>query len=288
MYDPMPGNERRIGREEVIEKFGVPPEKVLEVQALIGDTDRQVPGVPGIGVKTAAQLIGEYGDLETLLARAGEIKQPKRREALIEYRRAGAHVETAGDAGRPGRGRMPARPALPRRPRCLEGGDAANSSPSSRRWSSPRSPSASARRSASTPTRSRPTPACAPTNHCFRRRIWATRRLPRTQRSARRFQPGMRRRTRLRLLRLRRGRREVPHAPALTASAPRGPEKDAAAGPFTPRELAARHVAEAAAQKVDRARYVSISDAAVLDVWIAKATERGVWGSISSPHRQIR
>jgi DNA polymerase-1 len=82
MYDTM--KDRRIGISEVIEKFGVPPEKVVEVQALAGDTSDNVPGVPGIGVKTAAQLIVEYGDLETLLLRAGEIKQPKRREALIE------------------------------------------------------------------------------------------------------------------------------------------------------------------------------------------------------------
>src|SRR5712672_3478602 len=83
MYDTM--KDRRIGIPEVIEKFGVPPEKVIEVQALIGDSTDIVPGVPGIGVKTAAQLIGEYGDLETLLARAGEIKQEKRRQSLIEF-----------------------------------------------------------------------------------------------------------------------------------------------------------------------------------------------------------
>ncbi|SIO16384.1 DNA polymerase I [Bradyrhizobium erythrophlei] len=82
MYDTM--KDRRIGISEVIEKFGVPPEKVVEVQALAGDSTDNVPGVPGIGIKTAAQLIVEYGDLETLLLRAGEIKQPKRREALIE------------------------------------------------------------------------------------------------------------------------------------------------------------------------------------------------------------
>jgi len=82
MYDTM--KDRRIGREEVIEKFGVGPEKVIEVQALIGDSTDNVPGVPGIGVKTAAQLIGEYGDLETLLKRASEIKQEKRRQALID------------------------------------------------------------------------------------------------------------------------------------------------------------------------------------------------------------
>ena len=82
MYDTM--KDKRIGRDEVIEKFGVPPDKVIEVQALIGDSTDNVPGVPGIGVKTAAQLIGEYGDLETLLARAGEIKQEKRRQTLID------------------------------------------------------------------------------------------------------------------------------------------------------------------------------------------------------------
>ena len=82
MYDTM--KDKRIGRAEVIEKFGVGPEKVIEVQALIGDSSDNVPGVPGIGVKTAAQLIVEYGDLETLLLRAGEIKQDKRRQTLID------------------------------------------------------------------------------------------------------------------------------------------------------------------------------------------------------------
>jgi DNA polymerase-1 len=83
MFDSM--KDKKIGRAEVIEKFGVPPEKVIEVQALIGDSTDNVPGVPGIGVKTAAQLIGEYGDLETLLKRAPEIKQEKRRQSLIEH-----------------------------------------------------------------------------------------------------------------------------------------------------------------------------------------------------------
>jgi DNA polymerase I len=92
MYDPASGDaksktyrpERRIGREEVIAYFGVTPEKVVDVQALAGDSTDNVPGVRGIGVKTAAQLLSEFGDLEALLARAGEIKQPKRREALLE------------------------------------------------------------------------------------------------------------------------------------------------------------------------------------------------------------
>jgi DNA polymerase I len=82
MFDTM--KDKKIGRAEVIEKFGVPPEKVIEVQSLIGDSVDNVPGVPGIGVKTAAQLIGEYGDLETLLKRASEIKQDKRRQSLID------------------------------------------------------------------------------------------------------------------------------------------------------------------------------------------------------------
>ena len=83
MYDTM--KNKVIGEAEVLERFGVPPEKVIEVQALIGDSTDNVPGVPGIGVKTAALLINEYGDLDTLLARADEIKQPKRRESLIDF-----------------------------------------------------------------------------------------------------------------------------------------------------------------------------------------------------------
>ena len=83
MMDPM--KNRFIGPNEVCEKFGVGPEKVIEVQALAGDPTDNVPGVPGIGVKTAAQLLNEYGDLETLLERAHEIKQPKRRESLIDH-----------------------------------------------------------------------------------------------------------------------------------------------------------------------------------------------------------
>ncbi|MEM9146429.1 MAG: DNA polymerase I [Pseudomonadota bacterium] len=80
MRDPM--KKADIGPEEVEAKFGVGPERVVDVQALAGDSVDNVPGAPGIGIKTAAQLITEYGDLETLLARAGEIKQPKRRETL--------------------------------------------------------------------------------------------------------------------------------------------------------------------------------------------------------------
>jgi DNA polymerase-1 len=83
MYDTM--KNKMIGEAEVMERFGVPPAKVIEVQALIGDSTDNVPGVPGIGVKTAALLINEFGDLDTLLARASEIKQEKRRENLIHF-----------------------------------------------------------------------------------------------------------------------------------------------------------------------------------------------------------
>ncbi len=82
MFDPM--KNKRIDAKGVEEKFGVTPDKVIDVQALAGDSADNVPGVPGIGIKTAALLINEYGDLETLLNRAGEIKQNKRREKLIE------------------------------------------------------------------------------------------------------------------------------------------------------------------------------------------------------------
>src|SRR5262249_15121404 len=81
MFDAM--KQRQIGPEQVKEKFGVGPERVLDVLSLIGDSSDNVPGVPGIGPKTAAELIGQYGDLDTLLARAVEIKQNKRRETIL-------------------------------------------------------------------------------------------------------------------------------------------------------------------------------------------------------------
>ncbi len=80
MLDPI--KKVKLGPEAVMEKFGVTPDKVVDVQALAGDSTDNVPGAPGIGVKTAAQLINEYGDVETLLKRTAEIKQPKRRESL--------------------------------------------------------------------------------------------------------------------------------------------------------------------------------------------------------------
>lgn len=82
MYDSM--KDKQIGIPDVIEKWGVPPEKMIDLQAMVGDSVDNVPGIPGIGPKTAAQLLEEFGDLETLLARASEIKQVKRRENIIE------------------------------------------------------------------------------------------------------------------------------------------------------------------------------------------------------------
>ena len=84
MLDPM--KNKRIDSDGVVEKFGVGPNRVVDVQALAGDSVDNVPGAPGIGIKTAALLINEYGDLEQLLDRAGEIKQPKRRQTLIDNR----------------------------------------------------------------------------------------------------------------------------------------------------------------------------------------------------------
>src|SRR5690348_8027406 len=83
MLDTM--NDRRIGREQVLEKFGVPPEKVGDVLALMGDSVDNVPGVPGIGPKTASQLIQTYGDLETVLASTHEITKPKLKQSLIDH-----------------------------------------------------------------------------------------------------------------------------------------------------------------------------------------------------------
>jgi DNA polymerase I len=84
MLDPM--KNKRIDRDGVFEKFGVYPERVVDVQALAGDSVDNVPGAPGIGIKTAALLINEFGDLQSLLDRAGEITQPKRRATLLDNR----------------------------------------------------------------------------------------------------------------------------------------------------------------------------------------------------------
>jgi len=83
MYDGM--KDRQIGMAEVVEKWGVTPDRMVDLQALTGDSVDNVPGVPGIGPKTAAQLLDQFGDLDTLLARAGEIRQDKRRQAILDH-----------------------------------------------------------------------------------------------------------------------------------------------------------------------------------------------------------
>ncbi|MEO0960073.1 MAG: 5'-3' exonuclease H3TH domain-containing protein, partial [Pseudomonadota bacterium] len=83
LFDPM--KETTMDVEEVEAKYGVGPEKMVDIQALAGDSVDNVPGAPGIGLKTAATLLQDYGDLDTLLARAEEIKQPKRRQTLIDF-----------------------------------------------------------------------------------------------------------------------------------------------------------------------------------------------------------
>ena len=96
MLDTM--NDRRIGRDQVLEKFGVPPEKVGDVLALMGDSVDNVPGVPGIGPKTASQLIQQFGDLETVLASTDQITKPKLKQNLIEHAEIRAPVAQAGRA----------------------------------------------------------------------------------------------------------------------------------------------------------------------------------------------
>ena len=131
MLDPI--KQKPIGPAEVMEKFGVTPDKMVEVQALIGDSVDNVPGVPGIGPKGAAQLINEFGDLETVLAAAPAMKPSKRRDMLIEHAREGtdfprvgavAGRRTAADAGRESggvragqasAGGLAARPGIPQR-----------------------------------------------------------------------------------------------------------------------------------------------------------------------------
>ena len=115
MFDTM--KDRRIGIPEVIEKFGVPPEKVVEVQALAGDSTDNVPGVPGIGIKTAAQLIVEYGDLETLLFARRRNQAAEAPRGADRECREGADLAKAGAARRQGQARRAARRACRARAR---------------------------------------------------------------------------------------------------------------------------------------------------------------------------
>ena len=118
MFDTM--KDRRIGIAEVIEKFGVPPEKVVEVQALAGDSTDNVPGVPGIGIKTAAQLIVEYGDLETLLLARRRDQAAEAARGADRERREGADLAATGAARRQGQARRAARRPRGARARCAQ------------------------------------------------------------------------------------------------------------------------------------------------------------------------
>ena len=163
LWDPM--KQKNIGRAEVIEKFGVGPELVRDALALIGDTSDNVPGVPGIGPKSAAQLLTEYGSLEGLLANLDQIKQPKRREVLqanaekarLSYRlvcladdaplplgleELRRRPSTPGPAGLPAAERLPlpGRPGRGRRRRGHAGGAGDSHRPAAARSASPRSP----------------------------------------------------------------------------------------------------------------------------------------------------
>jgi DNA polymerase-1 len=245
MFDPASGDreERRIGPAEVVDYFGLGADKVVDIQALAGDSTDNVPGAPGIGVKTAAQLIGEYGDLETLLKRAGEIKQPKRREtltnpdnvALIRVSKQLVTLVRDVDVVAPldalGTPKLDAAPliaflkameftTITKRVADLAGLDADAIEPDPRfvgpggwrgRNGVPAAPEAAA--SADAP---------------------------------------------------------APAAPAAAASAP------ATAPTRTPRTLAAERAAEARAAPIDRSAYKTVSDAATLQAWIDRAAEAGL------------
>ena len=236
--------ERRLDREGVIEKFGVPPEKVPDVQALVGDPTDNVPGVPGIGIKTAAQLINEYGDLETLLARASEIKQPKRREALIE------HAERA---------------RISKRLVTLD-------------CNAPVPVPLADLRLAEVDAKRLIAFLKALELNTLTKRVAETYGI-----DAAEIEPDPQ-------LAARRG--EAADSEPAVEAVPAGPvekvsgEANGAAKVrpgaggeptvLTPQALASARAADAASQAVDRARYVTISDPATLDSWLARATDRGL------------
>ncbi|MGE0524095.1 MAG: DNA polymerase I [Variibacter sp.] len=247
--------ERRLDRDGVIEKFGVPPERVTDVQALIGDPTDNVPGVPGIGIKTAAQLINEYGDLETLLARAHEIKQPKRRETLIENAeraRLSKQLVTldcnmAVDVPladlrliEPDAKTLIAFlkamefTTITKRAAEVYGMDAAAIEADARLRADPSAVGATGDEGISSPLAGEG-----------------------------------------------QGGGSSPTRPSgytpLSTSPPQGGREQAAAQPLTPQSLAAAREKEAAASTIDRGAYVAIGDVATLDAWIAKAMERGTF-----------
>jgi DNA polymerase-1 len=246
MYDTM--KDRRIGPAEVMEKFGVGPDKVIEVQSLIGDSTDNVPGVPGIGVKTAAQLIQEYGDLETLLARTSEIKQQKRRESLEQNAEKArlskqlvtldAHVPldvALADIAvhDPDAKRLIAFlkamefASLIRRVAEFSGADPAEIEPDERLRPGGAGPEPTGRRGRAADQAQLPLAA------------------------------------------------EAPARPA-QAPTPAAARKGNGAAPFTPQGLAAARIAAAKSAKVDRTRYATVRTADELSAWVDRARESGV------------
>jgi DNA polymerase I len=241
MYDTM--KDRRIGPAEVVEKFGVPPDKVIEVQALIGDSTDNVPGVPGIGVKTAAQLIGEYGDLETLLARTAEIKQQKRRETLeqnADKARLSKQLVTLD-------GHVPLDVPL---------SDIAVHEPDPKRLVA----FLKAMEFASLICR------VAEFSGVDAAEIEADERL-RPGGAGPPPEPGFADRAPVQA--------SLPIARAERAAAP-ARKKGNGAEPFTPQGLAAARLAAAKVAKVDRTRYVTVRTVAELEAWVARARDAGV------------
>src|SRR5215216_701045 len=263
MYDPMPGNERRVDEAYVTEKFGVPPDKVPDVQALIGDPTDNVPGVPGIGVKTAAQLIGEYGDLETLLARASEIKQDKRRQSLIDFaeqarvskRLVMLDDQVALDC--------PLDRLCLAGAACLEGGDARELIAFLKAMEFSALTKRVGEALGIDPNEIEADPRLRADTSLFP--------SPETESVVvvsspveREEQGGG----------YRAGSEAVAYAPAQPSPARGEGTRDR--GPLSPQALADARVAEAAAQKIDRTHYVSVHDLAVLDIWIEKALDQGL------------
>jgi DNA polymerase I len=255
MYDPMPRNERVIDQDFVKEKFGVPPSKVPDVQALIGDATDNVPGVPGIGVKTAAQLIGEYGDLETLLARAPEIKQEKRRQALIEFADQARlshrlvllddHVVLDCPLDRL---RLDGAASL-------DGGDAKKLISFLKAMEFTALTKRAAEATGLDPNEIEADPKLRPASQegAPEPRIEANDNIAPAS-PARQLSLGL---------------------PPTQADLARQARPTGATSGWTPQELATARAAELAAQKVDRSLYQTIGDVAVLDVWISKAVDIG-------------
>ena len=242
MYDPMPGRERRIGPNEVVEKFGVAPDKVAEVQSLAGDSTDNVPGVPGIGIKTAAALIQEYGDLETLLARASEIKQDKRRESLIQF------AEQARVSKKLVVLKDDAPVHIPLSALCLDGVD-------------PKRLVAFLKAMEFTSLTNRVAEALG---------VEAEAIDPDPK-----LKPGSAGVASLEA----RGRAELEgldEREKAPAPAPAAPAATALGNVFYPSALAAARAREAKATKVDRSKYETVTTLAQLDKWVAKATEQGV------------